>query len=305
MSDATVDDLLDLEPESVTQDEVDLEVVQEALRDETGLVRDQAADILLTFANTDPESALPAIPEIAVAIDSDHVNVTNKAVSTAMLVGEDHIDAIEPLVEPLVHCLYDEIPRTQAFAAKALQPVAKEHPEWLVDHVEVLLSVITADLDDPTEGMPDDVMGGSETTEQFQKVAEEEKKQQFLARSVAANLLYEAVEVDTAVGRSHVDELVAAIGESDGTVTAAVVDTLAAIGEADPIAIEDAVPSLVDLLENPSEEIQARSVKALGFSGDERAIDPLRELAEDSKAGEDLRELATQTADWIDNETHN
>jgi|GEM_PF-965113 len=305
MSDATTDDLLDVDPESVSRDDVDFELVRDALVNGTGMVRDQAAEIMLTFADEDPESVVPALPEIAAAIESDHVNVTNKTISIALLLAEDHLDEIEPLVEPLVSCLYDEIPRTQTFAAKALQPVAEEHPEWLVPHVELLVSVIQNDLEDPTDGMPDEAFGSEELTDQFRAIAEEEQKQQFLARGVAGNLLYEAVQSDPSAGREHVDELLATLDDADGTVTAATVDTLAAIGERDPIAIEDAVPTLLDLLDHPSEQVQARAVKALGFSSDDRAVDPLKQLADDRDSSEDLREMAAQTADWIENETQN
>lgn len=305
MSDATMDGLLDVDPESVTRDDVELDLVREALRDETGLVRDRAAEILLEFTDDDPASVLPAIPEIAVAIDSDHVNVTSKAITAAILLGEEHIEALDPLVEPMVHCLYDEIPRIQAYSAKALKPIAEQHPEWLVSHIDVLLSVVQIDLEDPTEGLPADVPTHREMAEQFQRLSDEEQKQQFLARGTAANLLYEAVKTDPAAGAKHVEELVSTLDDADGTITAAAVDTLAAIGEGDPIAIEDAVPALVDRLEHPSEQVQARAVKALGFSTDERAIEPLRELANDEDAEADLQELAAQTADWIDNETQN
>lgn len=305
MTEATTEDLLAVDPQSATRDEVDFDLVCEALVEETDLVRDRAADIMLTFADDDPESVLPALTEIGAAIDSDHVNVTNKAVSTVTLLTDDHLDDLEPVVEPLIHCLYGETPRTRAFAAKALRPIVQEHPEWLVPHVETLVSVVATKLDDPTADVPDEAYDHDEIAELFQKVSEEERKQQFLARGVAANLLYEAVVTDPSAGRPHVEALVAALNENDATVTAAVVDTIAAIGERDPIAIEDAVPALIDYLDFPSEEVRARAVKALGFSADDRAVAPLRELAADEEGNEDLRAMAAETADWIDNETQN
>lgn len=304
MTAATTEDLLDLNPDAVTRDEVDLDLVREALRNETDLVRDRAAAILLTFAEADPESVLPAIEEIAIGVDSDHINVTHKTLSTVVLLGEDHVDELEPVVEPAVDCLYDEVSRTQAFAARALQPVAEHHPEWLVPHTDLLLSVAQAELKDLTEDLPDEVLEDPEAGEQFRNAAEEEKKQQFLARAVAANLLYEAVDADPS-SAPDVDELLDTIEDADGTVTAAMVDAIAAIAEADPIAIEGAVERLIELLDHPAEEVQARTVKALGFSGDDRAVEPLRALADDPDAGDDLQALAAETADWIEHETTN
>ena len=304
MTAATTEDLLDLDPESVTQSDVDLDLVRDAVRNETDLVRDRAAAILLAFAEDDPESVLPAVEEIAVGIDSDHINVRHKTLSAAVILGEDHVDELGPIVEPTVNCLYDHVPRTQAFAAKALRPIAAERPEWLVPHTDLLLTVVREDLEDLTDQFPDEVLEDPRAGEQFQNVAEEEKKQQFLARAVAANLLYEAVDTDPSAA-PDLEELLDTIKGADGTVTAAMIDTIAAIGQADPIAIEDAVEPMIELLDHPTEEIQARVVKALGFSGDDRAIEPLRDLADDPSAGDDLQALAAETADWIETETQN
>jgi HEAT repeat protein len=304
MTAATTEDLLDLNPDSVTRDDVELDLVREALRNETDLVRDRAAAILLAFAEADPESVLPAIEEIAIGVDSDHINVTHKTLSTVVLLGEEHVDELEPLVEPTVGCLYDEVPRTQAFAAKALQPIAANHPEWLVPHTDLLLSVAQAELEDLTDDIPDETLEDPNAAEQFQNAAKEEQKQQFLARAVAANLLYEAVDADPSTAPA-VDELLDTIEGADGTVTAAMIDSIAAIGEAGPIAIEGAVEPLIELLDHPAEEVRARVVKALGFSGDDRAVEPLRDLADDPDAGDDLQALAAETADWIEQETQN
>jgi HEAT repeat protein len=304
MTVGTTEDLLDIDPESVTQSDVELDLVRDAVRNETDLVRDRAAEILLSFAEDDPESVLPAVEEIAVGIGSDHINVRHKTLSAAVMLGEDHVDELEPVVEPTVHCLHDKVPRTQAFAAKVLRPIAAERPEWLVPHTDLLLSVAREDLEDLTDQIPDEVLEDPQAAEQFQNAAQEEKKQQFLARAVAANLLYEAVDTDPSAA-PDLEKLLDTIEGADGTVTAAMIDTIAAIGQADPIAIEDAVEPLIELLDHPTEEIQARAVKALGFSGDDRAIEPLRDLADHPGAGDDLQALAAETADWIETETQN
>lgn len=308
MTAATTEDLLDIDETEVTPDDVDLDLVRDGLRDEEGLVRDKAASILLTFAEEDEGSVLPALPEIVDGIASDHVNVVNKTVTIAILLTDDHVDELEDAVGPLVGSLNEGLPRTQAFAAKALTPIAEDHPEWIVPHFEELLAVIQQELNDPTEGAPEPDFGDQEIAEQYQKVAQNEMKQQFLGRSVGANLLVEAAREDPGVARPHVDELRELIGAIDGTVTAALTDVLADIGENDPIAVESAVETLIDLLDHPSEQVQARAVTALGFSEDDRAIGPLRELADDVRSddetNEDLRDLALETADWLENRSH-
>lgn len=306
MTDATTEDLLNLSPETVTRDDVDLALVREALREGSGLVRDRAAEIVLALGEDDPEVALSALDAVTSAISADHVNVTEKTVTTVVLLAEeDHVDELEQTVEPLVHCLYDELPRTRAYAAKALGAIAEAHPEWFVPHAETLISIIQMDLDDPLDGAPDLAEAEDEMLERFEMIAEEETKKQFLARATAANLLVEAVRSDPSTGSQYVDELLAAYDDVDPTVMAIVTDVFALIGDADPIAIEDAVEPLIDRLDHPSEEVQARAVKALGFSGDDRAVEPLRALADDDDSDEDLRDLAAETADWIEHNTEN
>lgn len=302
MSDATTEDLLDVDPESATMETVDFELVRHAVREGEGLVRDRAAAILLALTDNDPESVLPAIPAIVAGIESDHVNVTSKMLSAAIILTDDHVDALEPLVEPLLTCLTDALPRTQAFAAKAIGPIAEAHPEWLTPYPDRLLAVIQMEVEDPLADAPESQFEQEGQAEQYQAVTEEAQKQQFMARSVAAHLLLEVVEVDPDIGNERIDELLTILETADATVTIAIVDIFAAVGEVDPIAIEPAVDPLIELLQHPSEQVQARVVKALGFSGDERAIEPLERLAADDEVDPELQELAAETADWIESE---
>ena len=303
MPDATTDTLLDVDPETATVEEIDLDLVSEALHDGDGLVRDRAAELMQIVAQDAPESALDSLPAIVAGIESDHINVTQKSVATVVVLTDDHVDELEATVEPLVGTLYGAIPRTRTFAAKALTPIAESHPEWLVPHVETLLTIIAADFDDPLEGAPDRGEINKNMADRFQQLSDEEIRQQFLARATAANLLFEAVKTDPSIGTDYVDDLLAADDGSDATVTAAVLDVLAVIGDEDPIA--GAVEPLLEKLDHPDEQVRARAVKTLGFSGDDRAVEPLRELASDDDAGDDLQDLAAQTADWIEQNTQN
>ena len=305
MPDATTDALLDLQPETATVDDIDLDLVCEALHDGEGLVRDRAAALMQIVAQDAPESALDSLPAIVAGIESDHINVTQKSVATVVVLTDDHVDELEATVEPLIGTLHGAVPRTRTFSAKALSPIAEAHPEWFVPHVETLITIVAADFDDPLEGAPDLGEVDDNTAERFQQLSNEEIKQQFLARATAANLLFEAVKTDPSIGTDYVDDLLAADDGSDATVTAAVLDVLAVIGDEDPIAIEGAVEPLLEKLDHPDEQVRARAVKTLGFSGDDRAVEPLRELASDDDAGDDLQDLAAQTADWIEQNTQN
>lgn len=300
MPNATTDDLLDLDPDEADPEDIDLALVRDALHDGEGLVRDRAAELMLVVAREEPEEALHSLSAIVAGVSSGHVNVTLKSVSAVVVLTEYYVDELEPTVEPLVDCLYGEIPRTRAFAAKALGAIAEDHPEWFVPHVGTLVDVVGQDLDDPLEGAPGPEEADEQMLERLEVVAQEENKQQFLARATAANLLYEAVQEAPAEGAAHVDALVDADDGTDATVTAAVMDILAVVGEHDQRAIEGAVEHLIDRLDYPNEQVRARAVKALGFSGDERAVEPLRDLATDDEADPDLRDLAAETADWIE-----
>jgi len=96
-----------------------------------------------------------------------------------------------------------------------------------------------------------------------------------------------------------VDELVALVDHDDSSVAGLAVEMLTEVGEADPDAIVPAYDQFVDALDHDDQRVYVRAVRALGVLGDDRAVEPLRDLA-NSTDDEDASELIEDTAAYLE-----
>jgi HEAT repeat protein len=90
------------------------------------------------------------------------------------------------------------------------------------------------------------------------------------------------------------------LDDDNPAVRAAAAGTLAALAEHQPTELNEVVPPLIDALDDVDETVRARAVAALGHLGDDAAVDPLREVAGNEDTDADLRDLAAETADFLD-----
>ena len=288
-------------PETLDVDEV-LEHV--AYRDPT--IRTVALRALGAVANDDPERVIPHLEDLRTHLDDEFLASTTAATAVFGFVAEEHPDAVASAVPDLVDLLDQEPPLLRFRAAMALKSLLLEHRDAFVPQADQLVDVL---VDGPRVDIPDP--DGPEIPEdQREDVREliESREKEFnqdAARSkgvfeFAANAVVEIAEEDPDELLDRVDDIATMVDAEQPLVRAAVIDTLATLAETDPDAVAPAVDALRNQLDDEHEYIRAHAVRALGFAEATDAADDVRALAEDDDVDEDLRELAADTADWLD-----
>lgn len=293
------DDVRDIDPETVEAGEVDLDRVEAGLRSDENLVRTHAAQIATAVAAEDPLAIRPLVPTLGELFDDDRAVVLKEVLFALSLLADADPGAVVDLADGLVGVLDHDLPVVNSAGARALRPVAVAHPEAFVDHVDDLLAAVERPVSDPMAGLEPSPNPDMVRTETVENVRGQSRRRQLAARVVAANVVVEVAEIEPDAVRPHVDRLVALLDDDDPAVRAASAGVLATVAEHRPDAIEAAVPSLVDALEDVDDTTRARAVAALGYVGDDAAVDPLWDLAADDETDEALREMAAETADFL------
>lgn len=302
MTDADDADIMDV---SVSPGEpasgVPVETLRAGLASDDPGVRLHAANVASFVPRDEAETLEAVVPELVALLDADQQEVTIYQSTIALAVlSEEHPEALEPAVERLVELLGHDMSLIRSMSATSLTNVAMDRPALVADAVETLVSVTATEPANAVErehlDNPDLEL---DQRESLQALDWEEGVRQQVARDVAANLLVEVATEDPERIHPYRDELVGVLEEGPLSVRTAVADVFAQIAREDPDAAAPAVDALCDLLEYPNVSLVATAVTALGFVGDEAAVEPLRELADDEEREDDLRDLASQTADFI------
>ncbi|WP_049899434.1 HEAT repeat domain-containing protein [Halococcus agarilyticus] len=300
MTHATADDIRELDPDEITPADVDIEHVRAALTDEENLVRTHAAKIAGTLANQDPDVVVALVPTLLDRLAEDHSVVLKESLTALALVADERPAELADGVPALVDLLDHDLPLVRTFAARVVRPLAAEHPEWFATELDDLLATLDGEITDLVEELEEPPMGGLSTFEQYRAIGEEGRKRQLAARAVAANVVVAVAEADSDAVVEHVPELVDLLDGDDTLLVATSADAIANVAEDHPDAATAAVEPLCACLDGHDETARASAVAALGFVGDDEAVGPLREVANDEEADEDLRALAADTADWLD-----
>lgn len=302
MADPNPDDLMALDPETVAPADLAVEDLRARLAVEENLVRTRAAQLTAVLAAEDTERAVSLVPTLLdrLVADDDH-SVVLKATLTALVpIADDRPDALDGGARPLVPLLGHDLPLIRTFAARVVRPLAAEHPEWFVPHVGTLIDVLGREDHDLSEDV--ETMPGKQdpTNEQYRNMTQEIEQRRFIARGVAANLLLAVSETEPGALEGHVTGLIDLLDVEDASVVAASAGAIAGLAQETPSAAREATQPLCGCLDSPDDTVRARAVTALGFLGDPAAVEPLRAVADDPDADEDLRALAAETAGWLE-----
>ena len=298
---ARITDIEDFDVDTLSPEDIDYDRVRSALSDEDNLTRDRAAAVCLAVAEDDVEAVLPLLPALTDRLEDDNVNVLLKTLAALNVVAEAHPDSVADGVGGVCALLNHDLPRIQLSAGRLAQLVGVEHPEWFAPHAETLLAMLSAAVVDPTSGA--ERMGGFvgnwELREQLADIRRGEELQQYSVRAIAGNLLVEVAARDPDALVPFVPTITDLLDAADPNVVACAAELLANVATDDPDAIADAVPELIECLDSQSTAVQARTIRALGFAEATEAIDPLRSLAADESADENVRDIASGTVEWI------
>jgi len=297
MTTAESSDISDLDPESVSPDEIDIERVRAGLQSDENLVRTHAAQLTTALAAEDPQAIEPLVPTLTTLFDDERSVVLKEVLFSLSLLAEDEPDALTDAAGGLLSVLDHELPVVRSAGARAIRPLAVERPAAFADHVEDVLAVVEHPPSDPTAGLELSPNDGPIRAETVENVREQAQRRQHAARVVAADLLVEVADSDPDALAPHKETLLALLDDDGPAVRAASAGALANIAEQHPDALTDAVDPLIEALDDIDDAVRARAVAALGFIGDETAVEPLRDLADDADG--DLGEMAVETADFL------
>lgn len=298
MADESTDDLADVDAESGSLGEAEERDIRAALRSDSPIERRDGARTCAMIAGESVDAVVPLVEDLAPLLEADRVSIAQHAGSAMLVVTTERPEEVLDAVPEITTLATHEVDGPRLLGANLLRTLAVEHPEALSDDVHRLLPVLheetgpyepsaaVTDVDDPDARLS--------ITEQEQ----EEHKKKLESLGTIANVVVAVAEAEPAALFDHVDELVELLDHDDGTIAGATIDAIAEIASADPNQASPAFDALVESLDRDDERIQARTIRALGFLEDERAVEPLEEIAGKSE-DEDVAELATETAAFL------
>lgn len=302
----TAEDLLDTAREDPSA--VDLDEALSLLDDEHPTARSIAMRAVAAVAADDPSRLAPHVDVLREGLQDSSLVAKTAAAGAYGHVAEYDTDLVAD--DPgVVIDLFDQNPPLLRYrAAMALRPVLIEDPEALAPHVEELIDVLVdgprvslPDPDDPE--VPDDMREtvrsvAENRSEEFDK----DKSRSQGVLELAANAVVEVAECAPEAVADHVETLAEALDSQRPIVRTPVVDAIGTVAEHDSDAAAPVVDDLRALLDDDAEYVQAHTVRALGFAEATSAAEDVRALAADEDVDENLRELAADTADWLENQ---
>lgn len=311
MSDQAPESESILETAEENPEAVDVDKVVGLLDHEEGQARNVALMALVRVANHDPDLVVDHTDRFIDALDDDFPVAASTAAQVLSRISPEYPEKAAPAIPRLVDMLDDIPPLTGYRAGRALVPLLEYDPEAFVAGADRLVDVLTnppsPDIPKEDEWAEMDPEEREKTNEILESRAFEAKQdiaRAFGVRELTANALVEVTEREPELVADRIDEIAEWVDDGPPIVRNATIDTVANVAKHDQAAVEPAIDPLIGIALNDSTSVRAHAIQALGFAGATEAIEPLRVVAE-SDAGElndDLRELAAETADFLENE---
>lgn len=281
-------------------DAIDLEEIEALLDDDWEEMRNTGLKVLVGVAVDDSDRVVALVDDVIDCLDESYGIARSHAALVLSLLAEDHADLVEPAIPQLVENLTDETPMYRYRAARAVALLAESKPDSFVEHTDELIELL---VDGPTVSKPnppDDPSRRAEFQEQMKQL-EPDFARSAATKEVAANVLVEVAREDPTLCVERLEALLPVLRNDDEVphVRGAVIDVIRYVATADSDASDVAIDALLEHLEDDTTLVRARAIRALGFAEITDAIDSLRTIAE-SDPDEDVRELAAETADWLE-----
>jgi len=296
MSEREDEPLADLESRSPK--DLDAEELRAALTSPERLARQRGARACARLAAEDPEAVRPYLSELTELLVDDSLVAAQQAANALIPVAKERPGLLEDTVENVLAFADTDLGGDRARAATILADVVVERPELCAPHVDDLVRLVAtseSDLESHAGEASDDAI----ERETLQRHERKESRARAVGRVSLLNVVVAVAEEHPEAVVDEVGELVTLVEtDTDGSVVAAALDALTAVGEHDPAAIADAVDPASSYLDHPDEALRARVIRMLGVAGDEGAVPALREVAEGDE-NEEIRSLAADTADFL------
>jgi|GEM_PF-5856562 len=302
MTDPYAHDIMSIDEATASPEQVPTAALRSALAHEENLVRTRGAKVAAAVVGDDPEMVAEHTSQLVENLDHERTNVVVHSALALASVVETAPDRAAEAVGPIVDLLDEDPPIVQSAASQFVRTSITEAPETFLSHVDQL---VERTLQESTEPVPEDAIEATaddNRREIMRDVNEDEGRRQWATRLVTANMLAELARVEPTAVAPHVADLAALLDpESDDVgVTTTVADIVGSVAEHDPALADDAVDPLIAVLDHYDEPTVATAVTALGFLDDPAAIEPLRAVDDDEDRDEDLRELAAETAAFVE-----
>ena len=295
------DELMDLDPETMSAVDVKIDRLREGLRSEDNLVRTHTARLVSALAVDDLETVEPLVPTLVEALDDDRIVVLRESLLVLAGVADDSPSAVHDAIPDLLALLDHETPLIPSLAAEVVRVLAIHRVEWFVPYVGELVTAMADEPTDPIAG-PATVPAtpNTEPRAHLANVSKQEMERQITARTIVANVVYEVAETDADTVLPHASRFISIVRDGSGAVPAASVGAISFISENHPDAVAEAVEPLCDRLTTRDRTVQVHAISALGYIDDSSAVGPLRAFAEgDAPLDEEIRSIARTTADWL------
>ncbi|WP_233264995.1 HEAT repeat domain-containing protein [Halomarina oriensis] len=290
----------DVDPETVSPGDVDASAVRAALDASGPLTRQRGVEVCRALAEQDVDAVRPFLDAVAALTAADNAAISMRAIGVLDTVASTDPDALDGRLAALAATMGTDITDVQLTGATLLGKVVVERPALVAPHVEALAAGVGATELDPD--VEDFAMVDDEVTRRtLQEHEESERRRVVSARRTLVDVVVAVCETEPRAATDAVDTIVDLLDDVDPGVAGGAVDALGHLAAADPTAVAPVTDRLVDCLDHDRTVVRARAVRALGRLGDPAVVPDLRRVAA-SDADETVREVAEQTATYLDEE---
>ena len=231
------------------------------------LLATAATRLLLYIAEHDPAAAIDATPALASLLSPTPTRARRQALATLSMLAEPYPEEVRPLVPQLCSLLETDDAQYRISCTAALGRVTAEYPDAAAPAVPTLLDQLAMD-DAELRGNAVGVLGD----------------------------IAQRFPTDIA---PYTDELGPMLDDDDPTVRSNTAGTLARIADEKPRHVREFVPDLIELLEDSWLRSRVHACWALGYCGDDAAVDALDD-ARHTDPDEAVRDRAAWALDRIE-----
>ncbi|MFC7203176.1 HEAT repeat domain-containing protein [Haloferax namakaokahaiae] len=289
-------------PESVAPRDVDDAEVRAALASSSPLVRQRGVEVLDSIAAQNPDAIDPFLDAVAAATADDNAPIALRAISVLDTVAATDPARLDGHLDDLVGVLDSELVDVQLTGGKLLATLVVERPELVSAYVGELVAAIRAtELDEQPTNFGE-VVSDPVTRQTLEKHEEGERERRLSSRRTLVNVVVAIAETDPDAAADAVEDLLTLLDDIDPTVTGGAIDALGEVAASNPEAVVPVADRLVDCLDHGRSLVRARTIRALGYLGDESTVPALERVAA-TDDDEDVRELAAATAEFISETT--
>ncbi|WP_440767105.1 HEAT repeat domain-containing protein [Natronorubrum sp. DTA7] len=287
-----------IDPESIARDDIDDAEVRAALSSSDPLVRQRGVEVCETLVEEGVDAVRPVLDEVASLANDDNAAIALRAITVLRTVAKRDPASLEGRLTGLVDTAGADIVDVQLTGSNVLATLVVERPDLVAPFVRQLLEGIRVTEPDPQGEDLSDVVTDEVTRRTIQDHEDEERKRRLSARQTLSNVVVATVESEPQSAFDAVDALITLLDDTYPAISGGAIDALAQLAAAKPAVVAPVSDRLIDRLDDDSVVVRARTVRAVGYLGDDAAVPKLRDVAA-TDANQDVRELADETANFL------